>query len=102
MITPGHGQPVDGTSTPPSRVTGAPPSVGWVAGMDTGSSSTSTAGAEAGNASMARTTAIQRMPGERPRRNDLAVSVRAMKIRAAVLEEFAKPMVVQELDLAEP
>src|SRR5947208_3478126 len=25
-----------------------------------------------------------------------------MKIRAAVLEEFAKPMVVQELDLAEP
>src|SRR5438067_3262006 len=25
-----------------------------------------------------------------------------MKIRAAVLEEFAKPLVVQELDLAEP
>src|SRR6478672_719623 len=35
----------------------------------------------------------------RPR---LAVSVARMKIRAAVLEEFGKPLVVQELDLAEP
>src|SRR4051812_7150237 len=33
---------------------------------------------------------------------ELAVSVRAMKIRAAVLEEFAQPLVVQEVDLAEP
>src|SRR4051794_10128633 len=42
-------------------------------------------------------------PRAHPRRLAcIRVSVPRMKIRAAVLEEFAKPMVVQELDLAEP
>src|SRR5687768_8017774 len=31
-----------------------------------------------------------------------SLRVAAMKIRAAVLEEFGQPLVVQELDLAEP
>ena len=38
-----------------------------------------------------------------PRRNPAPEAVqRAVKIRAAVLEEFARPLVVQELELAEP
>src|SRR4051794_40658720 len=84
--------------TPPSSATGLPSSSGWVALIETGFSTTS-ARAEAGKkARTSRARAIRRMHAQR---GD-GLHTCAMQIRAAVLEEFGKPLVVQELDLAEP
>src|SRR3954469_3412970 len=59
MITPGHGQPLRGTSTPPSRTTGRPSSSGRLAGIRTAISSTVPGGASACAAGAASTAAAR-------------------------------------------
>src|SRR6476661_2525017 len=83
---------------PPSSATGLPSSSGCVALIETGFSTTSANAAAGKSASRRRARAIRRMHAQRGG----GLHTCAMQIRAAVLEEFGKPLVVQELDLAEP
>src|SRR4051794_16848800 len=83
MITPGHGQPLRGTSTPPSSTTGRPSSSGRLAGICTAISSTVPGGASAWATGAASDTApraarraARSMPPERLRGAELAAQWR--------------------------
>ena len=58
--------------------------------------------AEGAAAGCRSSTTSRRWPVGRPRRHSRPYAAARMRMRAAVLEEFGKPLVVQELELDEP